>query len=65
LDGEAKNAVSQIVEILRGLRKEDVSPEEALQRALGTELYLLRKVNQGATVTVESKEGRVELDLAA
>jgi hypothetical protein len=65
LDGDAKNAVSQIVDILRRLRHENVTPEEALQRALGTELYLLTKVNQGATVAVETKEGRVELDLAA
>jgi hypothetical protein len=65
LDGDAGSAVSQIIDILRQLRRENVTPEEALQRALGTELYLLQKVNQGAKVTVESKEGHVELDLAA
>jgi hypothetical protein len=59
-----KKRLAQIVSLLRDLRGKDVTPEEALQRALGTELYLLTKVrHQGATIAVESKEGRVELDL--
>jgi len=65
LDGAAKRAVSQIVQILGRLRKQDVTPEEALQRALGTELYLLTRIVEGATVAVEGKQGREELDLAA
>jgi hypothetical protein len=66
LDGDAGKTVSQIMNILRKLRRVDnVTPEEALQRALGTQLYLLRKVDDGATVAVEDKEGRIELDFAA
>jgi len=64
LDGDAKSALSQIVDYLRQLSGKDVTPEEALQRALGTELYLLEKIKQqGAIIVVQSREGRVELDL--
>jgi hypothetical protein len=64
LDGAAKNALSEIVTYLRRLTGKDVTPEEALQRALGTELYLLEKIGQqGAKVVVQSREGHVELDL--
>jgi hypothetical protein len=65
LGGEAKNAVSRIVQILGRLGRRDVTPEEALQRALGTELYLLQQASERGTVAVEGKEGRVELNLAA
>jgi hypothetical protein len=64
LDGGAKSALSQIVDYLRQLTGKDVTPEEALQRALGTELYLLQKITQhGAKIVVQSREGGVELDL--
>lgn len=65
LEGDAKQAVSQIATLLQDLRgsKNAITPEEVLQRALGTELYLLSKVREKATIAVESREGRIELDL--
>jgi hypothetical protein len=65
LAGEAMDAISQIASILRRLRREDVTLEEALQRAVGTALYLLTAVERGAIVTIESNDGRVQLDLTA
>ena len=65
LEGDAKQAVSQIAALLQDLRgsKSAITPEEVLQRALGTELYLLSKVREKATIAVESSGGRIELDL--
>lgn len=58
LEDQAMDAVSQIARLL------GAGEEEAVQRALGTELYLLDQVlRQRAKVFIESKEGRRELDL--
>jgi len=66
LEGHAKDAITQIADVLRGFRGgKEVTYEEALQRALGTELYLLQKVKEGAKIAVEPRGGgRIELDLS-
>ncbi|HME73532.1 MAG TPA: hypothetical protein VKM54_27260 [Myxococcota bacterium] len=59
LEGGAKKAVSEIAELLRK------DKDEAVERALGTELYLLEKVtNEKARVFLEYSDGtRSEVNL--
>jgi hypothetical protein len=59
LDDGAKNAVAAIMQFLG----EGVQPEEAIERALGTELYLLRQVRAGGHVFVEKNGERLAIDL--
>jgi len=60
LDDGAKDAVSTIASLLG-----DKQPEEAVERALGTELYLLQKIkSEKAKVFLEYQDGtRSEIDL--
>lgn len=61
LEDEAKKAVADIANLLG----ETATQEEAVQRALGTELYLLQQVkSQGAKVFLHFRGGeRTEVDL--
>ena len=60
LEDEAKQAISQIAWLLG----KETTEEEAVQRALGTELFLLEQVkNRNGRIFVETKDGRLELDL--
>lgn len=61
LEDGAKTAVTNIARLLGA----KVSKEEAVQRALGTELYLLEQVkSEGAKVFLQFKNGeRAEVDL--
>lgn len=59
LDSGAKSAVAAIIQFLG----EDVQPQEAIERALGTELFLLRQVREGGQVFVEKKGERLAVDL--
>jgi hypothetical protein len=64
LEDEAQRAIQQIASLLAGKGGKAPSEEEAVQRALGTELYLLDQVrNSEAKIFVETKRGRFELDL--
>ncbi len=59
LEESAKEAVARIASLL-GTRAE----EEAVYRALETELYLLQRVREGDKLYLQSPEGvRVEVDL--
>jgi hypothetical protein len=59
LHDSAKEAVAKIASLL-GNRAE----EEAVYRALGTELYLLQRVSKGDKVYLQSPQGvKVEVDL--
>jgi hypothetical protein len=60
LEDEAKDALSRIATLLG----EKATEEEAVQRALGVELYLLQQVREGGRVFVHSKNGdQLEVDL--
>ena len=60
LDSVAKSAVAAIMNFLGG----DVQLEEVIERALGTELFLLRQVNEGGQIFVEKKGERLAVDLS-
>ena len=60
LEDSAKKAVETIAALLGN----EATEEEAVQRALGTELYLLQKVSEGAKLYLQSNKGqREEVDL--
>ena len=59
LDSSAKGAVQAIIQSFDG----KISPEEAIERALGTEIFLLRQVREGGQVFVEKKGERLAVDL--
>jgi hypothetical protein len=59
LDSTAKGAVSSIIHYFNG----KIEPEEAIERALGTEVFLLRQIKEGGQVFIEKKGERLAIDL--
>ena len=59
LDSVAKGAVASIIQAFDG----KIEPEEAIERALGTEVFLLRQVKEGGKVFVEKRGERLAVDL--
>lgn len=61
LEDDAMRAVTEIAKFYG----EQTTEEEAVQRSIGTQLYLLKKiVNERAKVIIQSENGeRIELDL--
>jgi hypothetical protein len=59
LDSVAKGAIASIIEAFDG----KIEPSEAIERALGTEVFLLRQIREGGRVIVEKKGERLAVDL--